>query len=199
MITCSFNIRGLGGRVKRRKVRDLVRRKKVEVLALQETKVGSVDFSLCRRLWGGDNVAWRCNPTLGRSGGLLLLWDKDKGKLLDTFQGQGFMGVCLEWGEQKKTCVILNVYAPCNVVAKRQLWVELLVARRTYVAETWCILGDFNSVRSSDERKGAGERSNRELSKALREDQRIFNLLIDNLDVEDLVLLGRKFTWGGML
>jgi hypothetical protein len=77
--------------------------------------------------------------------------------------------------------------------------VELLVARRTYVAETWCILGDFNSVRSSDERKGAGERSNRELSKALREDQRIFNLLIDNLDVEDLVLLGRKFTWGGML
>jgi hypothetical protein len=33
MITCSFNIRGLGGRVKRRKVRDLVRREKVEVLA----------------------------------------------------------------------------------------------------------------------------------------------------------------------
>jgi exonuclease III len=96
MITPTFNIRGLGGRVKRRKVRELVRREKIELLALQETKVGSVDHSFCRRLWGGDNVAWRCNPALGRSGGLLILWDKEKGKLLETFQGQGFLGVYLE-------------------------------------------------------------------------------------------------------
>jgi exonuclease III len=195
MITSSFNIRGLGGRVKRRKVRELVRREKIELLALQETKVSNVDHSFCRRLWGGDNVAWRCNPALGRSGGLLILWDKEKGKLLETFQGQGYLGVYLEWGVQKKTCVIINVYAPCNIVAKRQLWVELLVARNTYVAEVWCILGDFNSVRCSDDRRGAVERGNRELSKVMREDQRLFNLLIDNLEVEDLRLLGRKFTW----
>jgi exonuclease III len=151
MITSSFNIRGVGGRVKRRKVRELVRREKIELLALQETKLGSIDHALCCRLWGGDNVAWRCNPTLGRSGGLLLLWDMNKGKLIESFQGQGFLGVYLEWGPQKKKCVIINVYAPCNLVVKRQLWVELLVARNTYVAEVWCFLGDFNSVRCSEE------------------------------------------------
>jgi exonuclease III len=73
MITSSFNIRGLGGRVKRRRIRELVRREKVEVLAIQETKLSSVNGDFCRKLWGGENVAWKCNPALGRSGGLLLL------------------------------------------------------------------------------------------------------------------------------
>jgi exonuclease III len=109
MITSSFNIRGLGGRVKRQKVWELVRREKVELLALQETKVANVDSSFCRSLWGGENVAWRCNPALGKSGGLLILWDKDKGRLLETFQSQGFLGVYIEWGEQKRTRVIINV------------------------------------------------------------------------------------------
>ncbi|MCI58627.1 hypothetical protein A2U01_0079882, partial [Trifolium medium] len=53
--------------------------------------MSSVNSSLCKRLWGGDNVAWSCNPSLGRSGGLLLLWDKDKGRLIESFQGQGFL------------------------------------------------------------------------------------------------------------
>jgi hypothetical protein len=126
---------------------------------------------------------------------MLFLWDKEKGKLLDMFQGQGFLGIYLEWGERKKTCVFINVYAPCNLVAKKQLWVELLVARHSYVADVWCILGDFNSVRSSDERKGVVERRNSALSKVVREDKMFFNLLIENLEVEDLALFGRKFTW----
>jgi hypothetical protein len=46
-----------------------------------------------------------------------------------------------------------------------------------------------------EERKGVGYRQNRELSNVVREDQRVFNLFIQNLEVEDLVLLGRKFTW----
>jgi hypothetical protein len=46
-----------------------------------------------------------------------------------------------------------------------------------------------------EERKRVGYRQSRELSKVVREDQRVFNLFIQNLEVEDLVLLGRKFTW----
>jgi hypothetical protein len=81
------------------------------------------------------------------------------------------------------------------LIAKKQLWIELLVARNTYVADVWCILGDFNSVRCREERYGAVVRGGRELSKVIREDERLFNLLIDNLGLEDLALLGRKFTW----
>jgi hypothetical protein len=33
-----------------------------------------------------------CNSVLGRSGGLLILRDEEKGKLVHSFQGQGFLG-----------------------------------------------------------------------------------------------------------
>ncbi|WJX38360.1 hypothetical protein P8452_26031 [Trifolium repens] len=150
---------------------------------------------MCRRLWGNDNVSWCYNPALGRSGGLVTLWDSDRGKLLYSFQGQGFLGVVLEWGEKNIRCIVLNVYAPCNLEAKKQLWVDLIVARRTHMADLWCMLGDFNSVREATERRGAAYTHNRELSKIIKEDQRLFNVLIDNLELEDLKLFGRKFTW----
>jgi hypothetical protein len=53
--------------------------------------------------------------------------------------------------------VIINVYAPCNIVAKRQLWVELLVARNTYVAEvcvSWVTLTRFVVVMKGGGRLG---------------------------------------------
>ncbi|MCI04131.1 hypothetical protein A2U01_0025175 [Trifolium medium] len=87
---------GLGGRVKRRKVRELVRRERVDLLALQETKLATFTAPFIRGLWGLEGMGWCCNPTLGRSGGLLIMWDNDKGKLVHSFQGQGFLGVCLE-------------------------------------------------------------------------------------------------------
>jgi hypothetical protein len=73
--------------------------------------------------------------------------------------------------------------------AKKTLWVELLVAKRFNVADHFCILGDFNSVRSPEERKGAvgGLESS--------EDSRLFNVFIDNIGLVDLPLMGRKFTW----
>jgi exonuclease III len=48
-----MNVRGLGAGVKKRRIRELVRVEKVEVLALQETKVERVDRSFCASLWGG--------------------------------------------------------------------------------------------------------------------------------------------------
>jgi exonuclease III len=47
MIVLSFNIRGLGGRVKRRRIRELVREHKVDFLAIQETKLEVISDSLC--------------------------------------------------------------------------------------------------------------------------------------------------------
>jgi exonuclease III len=50
MIVCSWNVRGLGGRVKKQKLRQLINNQRVEVLAVQETKLEIVDHNLCARL-----------------------------------------------------------------------------------------------------------------------------------------------------
>jgi exonuclease III len=42
MIVESFNIRGLGSRVKKRKIRDLIRVENIDFLAHQETKLEGI-------------------------------------------------------------------------------------------------------------------------------------------------------------
>lgn len=31
------------------------------------------------------------------------------------FAGDGFVGVCVDWGPQQKRCVIVNMHAPCEI------------------------------------------------------------------------------------
>jgi endonuclease/exonuclease/phosphatase family metal-dependent hydrolase len=50
-------------------------------------------------------------------------------------------------------------------------------------------LGDFNAVRSKEERKGVG------LGVEVEEDMRLFNIFIENTGLIDLPLMGRKFMW----
>jgi exonuclease III len=138
MRICSWNVRGLGGRIKKEKVKELILREKLDVLAIQESKLASVDKNLCARLWGGEEVGWRCAPAIGRSGGIITLWDANKGFLVDSFQGQGYVGVVLLWGASKIKCVIINVYAPCLFQAKKVLWVDLLVALKVYESDHIC-------------------------------------------------------------
>ncbi|GAU39362.1 hypothetical protein TSUD_56890 [Trifolium subterraneum] len=115
---------------------------------------------------GGDDVGWRCAPAMGRSGGIITMWDKNRGTLLDSFQGQGYLGVVLMWGVKKINCVIINVYASCLMQAKKALWMDLLVAMKVYGTTLYCILGDFNSVRSAEEMRGAKSKDTLEFQKS---------------------------------
>jgi len=45
------------------------------------------------------------------------------------FVGEGFVQECLDRGVQR--CYVINVYAKCNLDAKRRLWDSLVKARRS--------------------------------------------------------------------
>jgi hypothetical protein len=102
MIIASINIRGLGGGVKRKFVQELVRKERLDFLAIQETKLETCSDVLCSSLWGGDDCEWAFRPSAGSSGGILSIWRKSFAVLKATFVGEGFVGTCLEWGPQKK-------------------------------------------------------------------------------------------------
>jgi hypothetical protein len=85
MIVISFNVRGFGGRVKRRRVRELIREHKVDFLALQETKMEDISEKLCRSLWGSTDCAWAFFPSEGASGGILSIWGNTNSNLIFTF------------------------------------------------------------------------------------------------------------------
>jgi len=102
MIVLSYNVRGLGGRVKRKIVKELVLNHKVDFLAIQESKLEVVTESLCRGLWGGDDCDWAFLPSVGNSCGIISIWRKSESNILFSVVGDGFVGICVEWGRNKE-------------------------------------------------------------------------------------------------
>jgi hypothetical protein len=78
-------------------------------LALQETKLETISDNLCYSLWGSEDCNWFYLPSVGASGGILSIWGTSNSKLICTFSGEGFVGVCLEWEVLKTICFVINV------------------------------------------------------------------------------------------
>ncbi|MCI39093.1 endonuclease/exonuclease/phosphatase family protein, partial [Trifolium medium] len=101
-------------------------------MAIQETKLESISDTLCYSLWGGEDCNWAFLPAVGSSGGILSIWRKTNSSLIFHFTGDGFVGVCLEWGVKKTICYIVNVYAKCDHYAKRRLWETIVMSKRGF-------------------------------------------------------------------
>jgi hypothetical protein len=71
MRVVSWNIRGLGGLVRRKEVRKLVGEKNPSIVCLLETKLSICDDFHCSSLWGNAPYAYSFRPSVGASGGLL--------------------------------------------------------------------------------------------------------------------------------
>lgn len=54
----SFNVRGLGGRVKKRELKKLVNKEKLDMICIQETQFEYITQRVCNSLWGGDDFEW---------------------------------------------------------------------------------------------------------------------------------------------
>jgi hypothetical protein len=191
MIFSSYNIRGLGGVVKRNAVKELIHKEKVDFLAIQETKLGSITDAWCHNMWGSDDCQWVHFPAVGNSGGLLSIWCKSAASFIFSFSGDGFVGVCLDWGVHKKRCFIVNIYSKCDLSSKRLLWENLLLVKNEYGRGAWCLLGDFNAVLDRNERRGLHQLGINSTSAELIE----FRNFVSDMNLFDLPILGRRFTW----
>jgi exonuclease III len=154
MIVLSFNVIGLGGVLKRKKIRELVVGQKVDFLAIQETKMEVITDAVCRNLWCDDDFQWVCLPSVGNSGGILSIWRKPLATFIFSFVGEGLVGVCLEWGPLKRRCLVVNVYSKCHLLGKQRLWEKLVRVRSFLGVGAWCFIGDFKSVLHREERRG---------------------------------------------
>jgi len=83
---------------------------------------------------------------------------------------------------------LANVYAPCNNRGRQDLWHALGGVLQRHNSVAWCVLGDFNAVRSNIERRSQSMNNN-------NHDFAPFNHFIDGNFLVDLPLCGRNFTW----
>lgn len=62
--------------------------------------------------------------------------------------------MALEWETQKKICIMVNIYSPCDRNSKIRLWEKVLSLRIDWIVNLWCVKGDFSSIIGKGERKG---------------------------------------------
>jgi exonuclease III len=64
----SYNVRGLGGVAKKKEVSQLIRKNKLDLVCIQETKLEVVEKSLCEKLWDTNEFDFTFKTSNGRSG-----------------------------------------------------------------------------------------------------------------------------------
>lgn len=134
MKVLSYNVRGLGGGEKRLEVRRLVQEKQPSVLCIQESKLMAVSERLVESVWG----AAPCGFTV---------WDTSR---VDVWSSMSFGHVLIIKGKDitsSEEFTIVNVYAPCDLEAKKELWERLCILALSNENLCLYMCGDFNSVR----------------------------------------------------
>ncbi|KAJ9564376.1 hypothetical protein OSB04_000342 [Centaurea solstitialis] len=137
-------------------------------------------------VWGNSNRDFVALNSSGNSSGLLTVWDCNLFKMNKSVKHDGFIAVHGVWRGNNAKVGIINVYAPQRAIEKNLLWDDIKreLLRTSDVA--WIVCGDFNEVRSAEERKG---------SKFDSRGANCFNDFIVAANLTDLRLGGRKFTW----
>ena len=181
----SWNVRGLNDPKKRGILRNWLRKWKVDVVCLQETKLDRVDWRIIRSIWGNSFVDWVALDAISTAGGVLLLWDKRVLELVDSTVGQFSVSCCWKGLLDGFHWVGTGIYGPTRDEIRPDLWSELKDIRQRW-AQPWCVFGDFNAVRFPNERSG----SNR-FSASMTD----FSDFIEDMNLVDLPLHGGRYTW----
>ena len=182
----TLNIRGLGEKHKVDWVPRLRNLYKLCMICIQESKLGELSPPLnITECWGDNNWGFEQVFTTGRSGGLVLIWDKGAFTLIDTFKSRYFILTLGNLVGINGLTGIINIYGPQSSHEKSKLWNELLSLKSSILA-TWILMGDFNVVRRPEERIN---------SVCCPISASVFNQFIYRGEFIDLKMGGQRFTF----
>lgn len=87
----SINVRGMRKLYKRKWIKEIVGKEKVEFLAVQETKLSDISTQLVRTIWDSDDFSFATVNAKGKAGGLLWVWSNSSFSLHQCVSGDGFL------------------------------------------------------------------------------------------------------------
>ncbi|XP_026400489.1 uncharacterized protein LOC113296393 [Papaver somniferum] len=138
-----------------------------------------------KQICGYKNVGWTLQQSIGSSGGMLILWDRDFMEVSDLLVGDYTLSILCTNKLDNYQWVLTNVYGPNNPVERTELWIEIDNVCRYWMNLPWCIGGDFNIITKCDEKKNC-KKITRSMVK--------FNNFILEHDLIDLPLKGARYT-----
>ena len=118
-------MRSLGSSKKRRKLRNIVRRCKCDLLIVCETKTDSFSPALLRSIRGGKLNSWNFLLSQGNAGGILMGWDAYQVSKLNMHLGAFTISIQFQNLSDSFTWWLSGVYGLCTPPLKLQFLDEL--------------------------------------------------------------------------
>lgn len=182
----NWNVRGLNNSARRGVVKDLVFDTRCTVACLQETKIQHVDTAVVNETLGHQFIQnFVFLPAQQTRGGALLAVHQDFYKIIDSRVGTFSVSAKIEATTSLQEWWLTVVYGPQGDSEKLQFLQELRMIKQQ-IPEKWLVIGDFNMILSAE------DKSNNNLNRRLMGE---FRKLINDLELKELRLRGRKFTW----
>jgi len=167
-------------------VRDLVRDTKCTIVALQETKLAVFSEALVTDTLGVKFAAhFIALPAQGTRGGALIAVDEDYFTLHHAEFRSHSVTALLRSCRTAEEWWFTVVYGPQGDHEKL-LFLQELKTWVDVVGDNWLVMGDFNLILS------AADKSNANLNRRLMGE---FKSVVDHLQLKEISLTGRKFTW----
>ncbi|GJR16471.1 RNA-directed DNA polymerase, eukaryota [Tanacetum coccineum] len=176
---------GLGHKTKKEWIKALANSHKLNFLAIQETKMLTVSHMDVKFMWGNSNYDFVCSDSLGNSGGIICIWEASIFKKDYVTISDNFIAIYGTWLPSNSKILFIVVYAPQQATYKRCLWDYLSTIIGRWNGES-IVMGDFNEVRTSDERRGSSFNPY---------GAKYFDRFIVNSGLIDVTLEGFSFTW----
>ncbi|KAI9102310.1 hypothetical protein K1719_023512 [Acacia pycnantha] len=155
------------------------------VIILAETKCDEEARFSCLSSLGYDGRSF--SPSVGRSGGMVVVWRSDRITVSVLQVDRQFIHLCCT-NRIGVTFLLTAIYALPSENSKRVLWEELRKLSLS-ISRPWVVLGDFNDVLYPSERTGGARGSVRRMN--------LFFERLQGCRLSDLGFLGPRFTWKG--
>lgn len=181
----SWNVCGLGRHKKCTDVKAALASSTCSVLCLQESKLQEISHFKAISFLPPNLRHFHYIPADGSAGGIVTAWD-DNFLSCTKFETSPYALTC--WFEPRAddlSFAITNVYGPCDHASK-PLFLQSLGHLASGISCPWTIMGDFNiPLRPSDK-----STTNFNMFEA-----NLFSSTINTLQLQDLPLLDRRYTW----
>nr|GEV77987.1 RNA-directed DNA polymerase, eukaryota, reverse transcriptase zinc-binding domain protein [Tanacetum cinerariifolium] len=138
-----------------------------------------------KSMWGNYAFEYTCSLARGISGGIISIWDPAMFIKSNIWYDDHYLIVEGKWTNSDDTFFMINVYGPHDSQVKVLLWNTL----RTFIMNhsgKYLLFGDLNEVRNESERFG---------SLFSRPDAECFNSFIDETNLVEVTMGGRRYTW----
>jgi hypothetical protein len=180
-----WNSGGFEDTAKHSVVHEAIRDFRLDFFAILETGRDNFSTPFLKNLSGGLDFLWYCLPPLGRSGGMLVGFNSQALSVRNIVAGDRCVKFHLVSKLDNFEWSLVTVYGAAQDAQKGEFLAELV---RLCENESLPLLvgGDFNIIRRPEEKNNDNFNTRWPF---------IFNAIIESLDLREIALSGRQFTW----